>query len=147
LPPDTYGTLGAEQTQRLYYPEFLPDPNRPAWLPGGDKDGIPPGTNITFGTLRYDKLLEVVLDDCRRFVDSKDDLAKVLPQWAEDWLIARTMAEDTMHFFHAPSLPFAYSSGNSVTGILICLTHSRAGSCSMKPNADGNAAGLRSING
>jgi len=28
LPPDTYGALGAEQTQRLYYPEFLPDPNR-----------------------------------------------------------------------------------------------------------------------
>ena len=27
LPPDTYGTLAAEQTQRLYYPEFLPDRN------------------------------------------------------------------------------------------------------------------------
>ena len=24
MPPDTYGTLGAEQTQRLHYPEFLP---------------------------------------------------------------------------------------------------------------------------
>jgi hypothetical protein len=34
MPPDTYGTLGAEQTQRLYYPEFLPDRNQPAWLPG-----------------------------------------------------------------------------------------------------------------
>ena len=34
-----------------------------------------------------------------------------LPQWAEDWLIARTRAEDTAHFFHVPSLPFGYSSG------------------------------------
>jgi hypothetical protein len=35
----------------------------------------------------------------------------VLPQWVEDWIIARTRAEDTRQFFHAPSLPFAYSSG------------------------------------
>jgi hypothetical protein len=41
----------------------------------------------------------------------KPDHAKVLPQWVENWLIARTRAEDTTHFFHAPSLPFAYSSG------------------------------------
>ncbi len=26
-------------------------------------------------------------------------------------MIARTRAEDTTHFFHAPSLPFGYSSG------------------------------------
>jgi hypothetical protein len=44
-------------------------------------------------------------------VDYKGDHAKVLPRWAEAWLIARTRAEDTTHFFHAPSLPFAYSSG------------------------------------
>jgi hypothetical protein len=111
LPPDTYGALGAEQTQCLYYPEFLPDANRPAWLPGGDKNWAAPGTNITFGTLRYGKLLETVLYDCRRYVDYKENHAKVVPQWAEDWLIARTRAEDTTHFFHAPSLPYAYSSG------------------------------------
>ena len=111
LPPDTYGTLGAEQTQRLYYPEFLPAPHRPAWLPGGDKAGAPTGTNITFGTLRWGKLLEAVFYDCQRYVDYKEDHAKVLPQWVEDWVIARTRTEDTAHFFHAPSLPFAYSSG------------------------------------
>jgi hypothetical protein len=111
LPPDTYGTLGAETTQRLYYPEFLPDANRPVWLLGGDKAGMPADTNMTFGTLRYGNLLEAVLYDCRRFLDYKGDHAKVLPQWVEDWLIARTRAEDTTHFFHIPSLPFAYSSG------------------------------------
>ncbi|MEJ8822612.1 hypothetical protein WKW80_11295 [Variovorax humicola] len=111
LPPDTYGTLGAEQTQHLYYPEFLPDRNRPEWLPGGDKAGAPAGTNICFGTLRYGTLLEAVLYDCRRYLDSKGIQAKVLPQWVEDWLIARTRAEDTDQFLHVPSLPFGYSSG------------------------------------
>jgi hypothetical protein len=111
LPPDTYGTLGAEQTQRLYYPEFLPDANRPEWLPGGDRKGQPDGTNICFGTLRYGKLLEAVLYDCRRYINSKGVHAQVVPQWVEDWLIARTRAEDTAHFMHVPSLPFAYSSG------------------------------------
>src|SRR4029077_3705652 len=77
--PDTYGPLGAEPTQRLYYPEFLPDANRPTWLPGGDKAGAPGGANITYGTLRYGKLLEAVLYDCRRYVDYKGDHAKVLP--------------------------------------------------------------------
>ena len=111
LPPDTYGTLGAEQTQSLYYPEFLPDANRPAWLPGGDKARAPAGTNITFGTLRYGNLLEAVLYDCRRYLDYKGDHATILPRWVENWLVARTRAQDTTHFFHAPSLPFAYSSG------------------------------------
>jgi hypothetical protein len=111
LPPETYGTLGAEQTQHMYYPEFLPDRNRPLWLPGGDKADVPADTNICFGTLRYGNLLEAVLYDCRRYLDSKGIHAKVLPQWVEDWLIARTRAEDTAHFLHTPSLPFGYSAG------------------------------------
>jgi len=111
LPPDTYGTLGAEQTQHLYYPEFLPDANRPLWLPGGDKADAPAGTNICFGTLRYGNLLEAVFYDCRRYLDSKGIHAKVLPQWVEDWLIVRTRTEDTAHFLHTPSLPYGYSAG------------------------------------
>src|SRR5262249_39123542 len=41
----------------------------------------------------------------------KGDHSKVLPQWTEAWMIARTRAEDNAFFFHPPSLPFAYSSG------------------------------------
>jgi hypothetical protein len=89
----------------------LPDANRPEWLPGGDKKGQPDGTNMCFGTLRYGKLFEAVLYDCRRYIDSKGAHAQVVPQWVEDWLIGRTHAEDTTHFMHVPSLPFAYSSG------------------------------------
>lgn len=111
LPTDTYGLLGAEQTQHLYYPEYLPDANRPVWLPGGDRAGLPADTNMTFGTLRYGSLLEAVMYDCRRYVNYKGDHAQVLPQWVEDWLIKRTLTEDTAQFLHVPSLPFAYSSG------------------------------------
>ena len=72
---------------------------------------MPVDTNSAFGTLRYGSLLEAVLYDCRRFLDNKGMHARVVPQWVEDWLVARTRAEDTAHFFHVPSLPFAYSSG------------------------------------
>ena len=111
LPPDSYGIVGAEETQRLYYPEFLPDANRPAWLPGAGLPGRAPGVDASFGTLRYGSLLEAILYDCRRYVNYKGAQAQVLPQWTEDWIVRRTQAEDTIHFLHVPSLPFAYSSG------------------------------------
>ncbi|HEY3495008.1 MAG TPA: hypothetical protein VGK73_09995 [Polyangiaceae bacterium] len=111
LPPDSYGPLAAEQTHRLYYPEFLPDRNRPSFLPGGDRAGAPPGSNDSFGTLRFGALLEAVLYDCRRFADYKGAHAKLLPRWVEDWIVARTRAEDTQHFFHVPSLAFGYTTG------------------------------------
>jgi hypothetical protein len=66
---------------------------------------------MLYGTLRYGSLFEAVLYDCRRLVDYKGDHARILPQWTEEWLQARTRAEDTTHFAHIPSLPFAYSSG------------------------------------
>jgi len=111
LPVEDYGRVGAELTQTMYYPEFLPDANRPAWLPGGDKAGLPTGTNMCFGTLRYGRLLEAVMYDCRRYLDNKGQHARVVPAWVEDWLIARTRAEDTDQLIHMPSLPLGYSSG------------------------------------
>src|SRR5262249_29216969 len=48
MPPDIYGLRGAEQTQHLYYPEFLPDGNRPDWLPGADKAERPVGANMLY---------------------------------------------------------------------------------------------------
>jgi hypothetical protein len=68
-----------------------------------------PGVNQFFGALRFGKLLEVVMYDCRRFADSKGIHARVVPKWTEAWLKARTLEEDTHHFMHSPSLPFGYS--------------------------------------
>jgi hypothetical protein len=111
LPPDDYGLVAAEQTQHLYYPEYLPDLNRPVWLAGGDQARLALGTSPKYGTIRFGSLLESPVYDCRRYVNYKGEHARILPQWTEDWLIARTLAEDTTHFFHAPSLPFSYVSG------------------------------------
>ncbi len=111
MPPDDYGLKAAIQTQQLYYPEFLPDANRPDFLQGGNIAGHPPGVNTVFGTMRYGDLMEAVLYDCRRFANYKGNSATLVPQWTEQWLIDRTKAEDTRHFMHCPSLPFVYSSG------------------------------------
>ncbi|GAL28424.1 hypothetical protein JCM19239_4864 [Vibrio variabilis] len=111
MPPDDYGLSARMETQSLYYPEFLPDKNQPRWLQGSDHRHIAEGTNSVFGTIRYGDLIEAVLYDCRRYADYKGNHAKLLPQWTENWLMERTLSEDTKHFMHCPSLPFAYSSG------------------------------------
>src|SRR5262245_13439056 len=112
MPPDSYGPAGVEQTQHMYYPEFLPDGNRPDWLPGGDRAKLAPGTNTAFGAFRYGKLLEALMYDCRRWVSYGGDHATMIPQWAENWLVQRTAAEeDTAHLLHIPSLPFSHSAG------------------------------------
>lgn len=111
MPTSEFGLDGEDATQFMYYPEYLPDAGRPEYLWGTKKTGRAPGTNQFFGTLRYGDLLEVVLYDCRRFADYKGVHARLVPKWTEDWLIRRTLAEDTAQFFHAPSLPFAYTSG------------------------------------
>ncbi|KLN63419.1 alkaline phosphatase D family protein [Vibrio sp. VPAP30] len=111
MPPDDYGLSARLETQSLYYPEFLPDANQPEWLQGADHRNIAEGSNSVFGTIRYGDLIEAVLYDCRRYADYKGNHAQLLPQWTEDWLINRTHSEDTKHFMHCPSLPFAYSSG------------------------------------
>lgn len=111
LPPAEFGQSGEDITQLRSYPEFLPTPGRPSFLMGSTGPGRAPGVNQFFGALRYGTLLEVVMYDCRRYIDYKGVHARAVPGWTEDWLKARTLAEDTRHFMHSPSLPFGYSSG------------------------------------
>jgi hypothetical protein len=39
------------------------------------------------------------------------DRAGMVPPRTEEWLLARTAAEDTAHFIHVPSTPFGWSAG------------------------------------
>ncbi len=99
----------ARATQQLYYPEFLPEANRPLGLPfssSSDRGDL----SESFGTIRYGNLAEVLLYDVRRtmtlgpravFVDSN----------VEDWLLARTAAPGIRHVVHAPSNPMGWSAG------------------------------------
>ena len=68
FPPDPFMLALARATQKLYYPEFLPDADRPAGLGGSSAEDRAPGVAETFGTLRYGRLVEALLWDCRRFV-------------------------------------------------------------------------------
>jgi hypothetical protein len=111
LPP-THGRVEAERAvQHMYYPEFLPDANRPTTLEGSSATDRRPGLSEGFGTLRFGKLLETVFYDTKRYVSLDGDRAGMVPPSVEAWLLARTAAEDTTHFIHAPSTPFGWSAG------------------------------------
>lgn len=99
----------ARATQQLYYPEFLPDANRPQGLPWssvGDRGDL----SESFGTIRYGDLAEVLLYDVRRTM-SLGPRAVFVDPTVEEWLIRRTSARGVRHVVHAPSNPMGWSAG------------------------------------
>ncbi len=111
FPPDDFMLRMARATQRLYYPEFLPDANRPAGLPSSGAADCPPGVSESFGTLRYGRLLEIMMYDCRRHLTLKGPAGGFLPDTAEAWLMQRMTAQETRHVVNLPSTPVGWSAG------------------------------------
>lgn len=107
FPPDPFMLAAARATQRLYYPSFLPDPNRPLGLGSTREDGL----SESFGTLRYGRLLEVLMYDCRRFMTLHGPSASFIPGTTEEWLKQRMANSDVAHLFNAPSTPPGWSAG------------------------------------
>ena len=110
LPPDRHMVDAARTTQRLYYPEFLPDPTRDRWLPGsyvGRNDDL----SEVYGTLRYGTLFECLLYDTKRYVSLKGSSATIVPPEVEAWLARRAAASDTRHQVHMPGTPIGWSAG------------------------------------
>ena len=60
-PPSWFMLQLARATQRLYYPEFLPDVTRPSGLPWSSSGDRNPGLSESFGTIRFGRLAEIVL--------------------------------------------------------------------------------------
>lgn len=111
LPP-TPGRVEAQRAiQHMYYPEFLPDPDRPPGLAGSSAPDRGAGLSEGFGTLRYGRLVEAVLYDTKRYASFDGDDAGMVPPGTEDWLLERTAREDTAHFIHVPSTPLGWSAG------------------------------------
>lgn len=109
FPPDDFQIRAARAIQRMYYPEFLPDPSRPLAMSGVDLgDG---GLSACFGTLRAGRLFEAALYDCGGYLTLKGDHAGLVPPEVEAWLLARTQAEETRHFAHVPSHPMGWTAG------------------------------------
>lgn len=110
FPPDPFMRALARATQWLYYPEFLPDPARPRDLPGTGACDRPSGVSEAFGTLRYGRLLEALLYDCKGFCSVGPD-ARIVPPAVEAWLAARMADPAGRHVVNVPSNPPGWSAG------------------------------------
>lgn len=111
FPPDDFMLRLARATQQLYYPEFLPDAARPTGLPSSGAADRAPGVSESFGTLRYGRLLEILMYDCRRYMSLKGPAGGFLPETAEAWVMRRMAAEETSHVVNLPSTPVGWSAG------------------------------------
>ena len=101
----------ARATQRMYYPEFLPDAARPAGLPwssAGDRGG---DLSESFGTIRYGRAADILLYDVRRTVTLDGPSAVFIDPSVELWLRERTSGSDATHLVHAPSNPPGWTAG------------------------------------
>ena len=108
LPPKNFSARLGRAQQSLYFPEFLPDPHRPAHLAGSQRSGI----SESYGSLRWGQLAEFLLYDCRRFISLDGPSAVFVEQDAERWLTKRTQSEaSSRHLVHVPSVPFGWTAG------------------------------------
>jgi PhoD-like phosphatase len=111
LPPNWHMLDAARSTQKLYYPEFLPDKTRSRWLSGSSAADRAAGLSEVFGSLRYGKLFEALLYDTKRYVSLKGPSGAMIPAATEKWLGKRTASNDTSHLMHIPSTPIGWSAG------------------------------------
>lgn len=111
FPADEFMVRLARATQWLYYPEFLPDPNRPPTLPGASASDRPPGVSEAFGTLRYGRLFEGMLYDCKGFLTLEGPSGTVVPPAVEDWILSRMADPSVDHVVNLPSNPPGWSAG------------------------------------
>lgn len=111
FPPDEFMLDLGRSSQKLYLPEFLPDKNRPQSLPATGAPDRPKGISECYGTLRYGKLFEGLLYESRRFVTLTGKDAVFTHRAAEEWLIDRMRAEDTIHLVHLPAVIYGWSAG------------------------------------
>jgi hypothetical protein len=111
FPPDHFMLELARATRQLYYPEYLPDLNRPLGLPGASAPDRPPGVAEAFGTLRYGKLAEILLYDIRRSQTLNGPSAVFVDGTVENWLTSRMADRDVIHVVNIPSNPPGWSAG------------------------------------
>jgi hypothetical protein len=111
LPPDAFMLNLARVSQLLYYPEFLPNAHRGLGLPSGSAADRPDGVSESFGTLRYGRLLELLMYDCRRYMTLTGPSATFVPPIVEDWLKERIANSDAIHVVNMPSIPPGWSAG------------------------------------
>jgi hypothetical protein len=111
FPPDQFMLNLARATRQLYYPEYLPDPERPLGLPGASAADRPAGVGEAFGTLRFGRLAEILLYDIRRSQTLAGPSAVFVDGTVETWLKSRMAARGVVHVVNIPSNPPGWSAG------------------------------------
>lgn len=111
FPPDDFMTRLARATQHLYFPEHLPNADRPIGLPGASAADRAAGLSECFGTLRVGNLAELLLYDCRRFQTLRGPHARLVPDNVENWLNGRMKSSPARHVVNVPSMPVGWSAG------------------------------------
>ncbi|MDX2168557.1 MAG: hypothetical protein SF182_15890 [Deltaproteobacteria bacterium] len=111
FPPDDFSRELARAVQWLYYPEFLPAPGRPLDLPGSRAADRPAGVSESFGTLRWGRLLEALLYDCKGFMQPTNPEAGLVPASVEHWLQSRIADPTVAQLIHMPSNPPGWTAG------------------------------------
>jgi hypothetical protein len=108
FPPRNFTARLGRAQQGLYFPEFLPDPYRPAHLAGSRRDGI----SESYGSYRWGSLIELLMYDCRRFITLAGPTAVFVEEGTERWMASRTRDEaSARHLMHIPSTPFGWTAG------------------------------------
>lgn len=111
FPPKPFQLELGRAVQRLFFPEFLPDTKRPISLPASNASDRVKHSSESFGTLRYGRLAELLMYDCRRFVSLEKAKAVFIPSEAEQWLTDRIADNQVKHTIQVPSTPFGWSAG------------------------------------
>jgi len=111
FPPDAFSLELARATQWLYYPELLGDVHLPTSLPGTNAADRPPEVSEAFGSLRYGRLFEGLMYDCKGFLRHGGDAATLIPTEVEAWLMSRMRQSDATHVVNLPTNPPAYTAG------------------------------------
>lgn len=102
FPPSGWMRGLTDRLQRMFWPEFLPDPNRPPTLPGEDR---------SFGTLRWGRLAEALIYDCRGHMSAAPQGAFFIPPAVEAWIAARSADRRVRHTIQVPSTPWGWTAG------------------------------------
>lgn len=102
LPPDDFMLQLARTTQRLYFPEFLPNPDWPPHLAGAGE---------SYGTIRFGAAAELLVYDCRRYLTLTGPYAGFISPVAERWLMQRMASSKARHVVNVPSTPIGWSAG------------------------------------
>jgi hypothetical protein len=108
FPPRNFTSRLGRASQSLYFPEYMPDENRPVHLSGSAANG----RSETYGSYRWGSLLELLMYDCRRFITLAGPTAVFVEETAERWMATRSADEtSSRHLIHIPSTPFGWSAG------------------------------------